>query len=420
MAQQLINIGGSADDGTGTNWRDCWDIVNDNFTEVYGFQTNNIIIINQESDFPNQTATTITLNAGLCYHLGDLIITSKNFVIEGGSGVCLKSNTGLGLSLVYSGAGNLFTMGAGAAFQLSDIGVSAPLANLFDFNTASTLNTFNFVALDCVGIGTFVAGSTSSVIIDNFALLNVSGNGFDFTGNWSLLSMSRILSQATSASHEFIDMNTATFDDVNITRVEADGPSGSVFIKGATGSANINANRLAIVTICTVSGGMTDLSGITSSDIRWDFQKNSPTADTLEDALSSFNGNVTETTITTINTPVIVNAVWTCVRASKFTCATTGRITSNSERELSGVPIDVNVGLISSGGGAIDVTVYLAKNGSVITDSATTISISGSNQGFVSIPWQESISVNDYYEVFVENNSGTTNIIVESGKLRLR
>ena len=86
MTQQFVDNGSSADDGTGTNWRECWEIFNSNMTEVYGFQTNNIIVINQESDFPNQTASTITLNAGLCYQLGDLIITSKNFVIEGGSG----------------------------------------------------------------------------------------------------------------------------------------------------------------------------------------------------------------------------------------------------------------------------------------------------------------------------------------------
>ena len=36
MAQQTINIGTTANDGTGTPIRDSFDIVNDNFTEVYG------------------------------------------------------------------------------------------------------------------------------------------------------------------------------------------------------------------------------------------------------------------------------------------------------------------------------------------------------------------------------------------------
>ena len=37
MAQQLINIGSAADDGTGDTGRVAFDKVNDNFTELYGF-----------------------------------------------------------------------------------------------------------------------------------------------------------------------------------------------------------------------------------------------------------------------------------------------------------------------------------------------------------------------------------------------
>ena len=35
MAIQVINIGTNANDGTGTTLRDAFDIVNDNFTELY-------------------------------------------------------------------------------------------------------------------------------------------------------------------------------------------------------------------------------------------------------------------------------------------------------------------------------------------------------------------------------------------------
>ena len=417
MALQLIDNGSAGDDGTGTNWRDCWDIVNANNTELFGFQTNNTVIINKESDFPDQDANTITLKAGTGYFLGDVIITSKRFICESGS--VLRSNTGLNISLVCSGSGNLFTMGANVLFQLQDVGIACPLANLFDFNGATALDVSNCAVFQLQSLGTFVAGTSSSIVFDNFAA-EPAGGGFAFTGNWNLLSMMRMTVNATSAAHKMLDLGTATFDDFNVSRCNPTGPVGSAFIDGATASANINADRLAVVIGCTASGGMTDLVGVTTSDIRWDFENNSPTADTVEDALLSFNGSSTETVIATQDVPVKVNAVWTCVRESKFTCATNGRITSNSERDLNGVPIDIVIGLISSGGGSIDVTVYLAKNGSVIADSATTVPISGSSQELIPIPWQDAISENDFYEVFIENNSGTTNIIAESGKLRLR
>lgn len=35
MAQQNINIGAQANDGTGTPLRDAFDMINDNFTELY-------------------------------------------------------------------------------------------------------------------------------------------------------------------------------------------------------------------------------------------------------------------------------------------------------------------------------------------------------------------------------------------------
>ena len=39
MAKQSINIGTSANDGTGSTLREAFDICNDNFTELYGGTT---------------------------------------------------------------------------------------------------------------------------------------------------------------------------------------------------------------------------------------------------------------------------------------------------------------------------------------------------------------------------------------------
>ena len=102
-----------------------------------------------------------------------------------------------------------------------------------------------------------------------------------------------------------------------------------------------------------------------------------------------------------------------------MSCTTAGRMALLSEQDVNG-PVDVSVGLVSAGGGSIDVSVYLALNGSVISNSQTSISISGSSQAYVSIPWQLTLSENDYLEVFVENNTNTTNIIVESAKFRFK
>jgi hypothetical protein len=196
------------------------------------------------------------------------------------------------------------------------------------------------------------------------------------------------------------------------------GPSGAIAMKGAAASANITTSNLATVTHSEFSGGLTPLSGIANDDIRWDFDGNSGIADTLSDSLLGFNGNVTETVIAVINTPVLVNATWVLESTSKFTNTTGGRSTYDGERNIR-LPVDVSVGVVAAGGGANDITIYLALNGSVISNTGRTIAVSGSSPLTLSIPWQLMLSENDYLEVHIENNTGTTNLIVEYATLRI-
>lgn len=76
MAQQTINIGSAANDGTGDNLRDAFDKINDNFSEVYTelggtslsnltFSGNTIISDNSNGDInlaPNGTGNTVIGN----------------------------------------------------------------------------------------------------------------------------------------------------------------------------------------------------------------------------------------------------------------------------------------------------------------------------------------------------------------------
>ena len=47
------------------------------------------------------------------------------------------------------------------------------------------------------------------------------------------------------------------------------------------------------------------------------------------------------------------------------------------------------------------------------------MNVSGSNPAALSIPWQLTLSEDDYLEVYIENNTGTTNLIVEYATLRV-
>lgn len=421
MTLGLINLGTTANDRTGANWRAGGEIINANTIEIQAFiDAKAFQEIAEESDFPTQAATTITLESQVVYVITGSFTTSKNFIVQDGA-VWTSFNQN-GPLVTYSGAGTMFS-GTNANFSIVAAQVDCPSATAFEF-TDTVVNTKAFRMQDatlvsCNKVGTFT-GMINAIFLTSASFS--SNQGVTYAGT-SLVAatMDRMFFGSGSAGFIAVDLGTATIQNPEFTNLIVVAPLGAIGVKGVTGSGNIPTGFLGMIASSSFSGGMTAAtSGISVDDFRWTFADNTQIPDTVQDALLSFNGSSTETTIATINTPVLVNAVWTCVRSSIFTCITAGRATSLSERDLNGVPIDINVGLISAGGGAINVTVYLAKNGSVITDSATTISISGSNQGFVSIPWQETISEGDFYEVFIENNSNTTNIIVESGKLRLR
>ena len=417
---EIVNVGTVANDRTGDTWRDAFVKVNGNSVILQAvIDASAFVSVAQESDFPTQTATTITLESQTVYVITAAFTTAKNFIVE--DGVAWTSFNVFGPLVTYSGSGSMFS-GTDAAFTLSDARINCPSAEAFTFtDTVVNVKAFKFEnaqIVSCNKVGTFT-GMINAEFLNSAALS--TNDGVTYAGT-SLVAatIDRMFFVSTSASFIGVDLGVATIQNIEFNNMIMQAPASAIGISGAASSANVVADFLAMVSNCSFSGGMTDLSGISTDDFRWRFTNNSPTSDTIEDALLSFNGNTTETVISASNTPVIVNATWVIVRQSIFTCTTGGRATSDSERDLSGAPIDVAVGIISAGGGAIDVTVYLAKNGSVITASATSISISGSNQAFVSIPWQDSISEDDFYEVFVENNTNTTNIIVESAKLRLR
>ena len=166
-------------------------------------------------------------------------------------------------------------------------------------------------------------------------------------------------------------------------------------------------------------GGITDLQNlVVNDDVRWFFNDNSPTADTFPDSLISFRGNATETIIGAVNTPVLVAGTWVNQGSSLFSTTAAGRVTSLLERPLK-APVTISAGLISSGGGSIAVTLYLAKGGVVDVASGIDVTISGSLAETLTIPWQVTFAENEYVEVFVENNTNTTNVIVDHAILRI-
>jgi hypothetical protein len=128
----------------------------------------------------------------------------------------------------------------------------------------------------------------------------------------------------------------------------------------------------------------------------------------VADAFGHLAGNSTETVISTINTPVILNAVWTNVDASRFTFLSSGRWTYTGLEDIC-VAISFTSTIDPVGGGSRDVSTYLAINGTVDTNTQGSATLSAGGQ-ITSIGIIDLVT-GDFIEAFVENNSGTQNII---------
>ena len=378
----------------------------------------NRVVVNSATDFPEAVGGVITLEANTEYYIGSdsVNVGSNRFVTK--AGTVLSGALGASI-LISSTTGAMFTGGEDGGLTISGLTVVATSSQIFDYSdtvagTSVIIISESFFFGDSLGsvedIGAFSI---------NVTIFDCVTTGMLFKGNINIVSIRQIIFATTSATSKAFDIGTAVVNTLEFQDAAMNCPAGAIGLAGAASSANVAVNSVARVISCEFLGGMTDLETITTDDIRWVFRDNSPTPDTYADALTSFSGSSTETTISTINTPVLVNATWVEVNASLMTTTAAGRVTYIAERPLP-IPIDATIGLRSSTGAAIDVTMYIAINGVVDAGSALKFEITGNKPQVATLPWQVVIEKDDYVEVFIENNSNTVNVIVETGILRVR
>lgn len=380
--------------------------------------TPNLKFITAESDFVTQDTASITLAAQTVYVIAASFSTSKYFVV--GDASVITSINVLGPLLTYTGVGAMFR-GTDSSFTIRDIQISHPSGDGFDFtDTVGGQKIFvnSFVrTVEGVKYGTF--NNMQTVLIDNSSTLDMD-DGITVTGaNNVIFSVDKFYIGTTSATCIGVEFS-ATFiaPTVEINDFVFAGVAGSIGIQGLASSGNLPAGSIAQVTNCEFLGAVTPLQNITVNDVRWSFKNNAGLPDTLLDCLLSLNGNATPTTISVASTPVKVTGTWVVERASKYTGDTTGRATYNGERGMT-TPVEIVTTIESSSGTNKDIKVYLAKNGTVIANSAKSNRVSSGDPKNTTVLWQLDLEENDYLEVFVSNETDTVSLIVKDAILRV-
>jgi hypothetical protein len=262
--------------------------------------------------------------------------------------------------------------------------------------------------------GTF--GGTSS----GMRLTNVSGSlsstGMLFTGNWVAVLFEPTLS--TLSAGKFIDLGSATFDSLRFNETSLNYVSGSFFLSGLPNSGNINAGGLGLVASSGLVGTGTPLNGITADDALWEFNHNNAIRDTKPSGLLTLQSNTTETVISSKDIPTLVAGIWVVGITSQFTGTTGGRLTYNSAKPAN-IPATISISVEPKVSTGIAISAYVALDGIVVANSKASGTAAAGGPTRITIPWQTIFNSAKYIEVFVENNTNSTNIIVSSGMVRV-
>jgi hypothetical protein len=418
MAQQLINVGAAANDGTGDTWRDAFIKVNANDTELFGLTgPTQRVVVNVLSDFPTPVSSVITLADDTEYLIGDDISLGINELVMG-DGCAVSGIESVAVTLTYTGTADMFTILNDTA-RISDLTISCASGRVINFSdNTDTLFRMTDCTVSCSTFGLFNSGgaSGSTVRFTNVSPASITSSGCTITGSWNTWLWEVSATNLTGGS--LFNFGAATFDAIVLDLILANLGAGTTLITGAASSANINTGGTAIVTRMLTSGAGTILSGVTVDDALWNFFHNDDIADTRPDGLLSMQSNATATVIAVAGTPVLVAGTWVVERSSQMTGTTAGRLTYDGGKDAT-LPITGSFTVEPASGGAVNISIEVAIDGSVVPNSKRTANSSAGNPASITIPWQEIFATATFVEYFVTNETSTVNILVSSATGRV-
>ena len=143
----------------------------------------------------------------------------------------------------------------------------------------------------------------------------------------------------------------------------------------------------------------------------------SETANVSLNGLLSIQGNSTATTIAGAGTSVLVAGAWVVQKSNIGSATTGGRITYTGSTTQE-VRIDASLSVKAASASGQNASLYVAKNGTVITASRVNTEVDATVEKNLNVAWIETAVQNDYFELFVANESGRDDLVVTNGSFR--
>jgi hypothetical protein len=398
---------------------------------------NNTTFINSQDDFETQDATTITLGSSQKYIINNPVLLTKEIIIPDNADISFESSFAANHFLVYAGSGTLFTGSPRFLFfegKLITLGNPNPngapdgsTATLFDLSLSSqgrstlfceagtnfsfwndlgTIDSFTTIVMKTVdrtqyAAGLKIIGTTSPIPETN---LQIGGGRHNNTLG------------AAGSGDAGLQLSSGAFDTVTITGETYQPRTGEAALY-IDPSASIANGEVTSNVFTKTNGGTLLFSGsVDQTDINWNFQNNGQARGSITAGEMTMLANTSETVITTINTPVIINGTTTAGFIERFTHSNQ-RLTYVGLKDIV-TRIDAKIRVESNANNEADSYRFIAyKNGSEVV-GVEDLSPLGQALATPVVLFQLmgniEMETDDYIEIFVENQSSTQNIKVIS------
>ena len=365
-----------------------------------------VVYVSSLTDLPSASAGVITLVADRTY-----IITTEIDL--------------LGSRLVAGGVCNLFGLSSETSFLTSTgLGASTPLITSIytivierisfkDVGTCFSIDgNTNIVALDWKAVNFInipnvgVVNKCDNFIFDTGSFLG--SQGLRFTGSIGTIGLNNSLFRGIGTAGNIIELDASCVITRRFRIIYS-----SIVAFSSTVGINVNASATIptesyILDTINFSGGGTYTSGINHTSNKTLFTNCVGIQNTASRGFMFMVNNTTDTTIGLSNTNVWVKASGTTTAGSlnaQFNHASNRLTYTGALSQSFHIVVCANV---RSSGSNQNISIGIAVNGTIISDSEMTIRTGTSNQEHAgSTQYSINLSTNNFVELFVRNTSST-------------
>jgi len=366
MARQVINIGTTANDGTGDPLRTAFDKINDNFVELYGAD-NDLNTLDANLDVNNYAITTgvtngnitITPNGTGNINLGSITINGSTISANDSTQITVAENIQTTGTLNVAGAATLstsLTLASGATVtELSTDGTMAGNSNTA-VPTEAAVKTYvdsSVTAQDLDFQGD--SGGALAVDLDSQTFTIAGGTGIDTAGSGQTLTVNIDSTVATLTGTQTLSGKTLTTPTINGATMTGTVSIDNISINDSEIATSSNAN----LHLNPGGTGTIELEAATNITGNVDVTGTLTTDDITTEGNQTITGNLTTGGTLTVQGTVIAdtfttnsNGDITIDPAGTGTIILTGSIThagtQTTTGELTVDNININANTISS------------------------------------------------------------------------